>query len=1699
MRSFAILRTNVGLTTNVKVVIDSKYGLSLDSIDSTPELSLSKYKKFDFIKTNFYDELIPYFYDGIPAEIAYTIKYEDDSDSMSDDFSSQYDEIYNYGARNIIDNKNYLEEYEYFAPLYIFKNKLPKNFIIFRVDNPGIQNIDRYNVRTEVFKKFKTVSVFDLTKTSAFGEWLDKNINDNSFFPKTPFEMSYSKLEFSQWNGVDFKSGGYVSKSLFLDDALEEEKEIFELEKFIFDGYKNNKVVFSNIINFSFLFDDTPADSVKLNKWSINRYYGFYLDDMELVKSISPYITPFLNDDATILEGNIINSEIGDPFVEGWSDTRPFYIEYDNEYYKVEKFIETKKSSIKPVSSNVTQPISNNSSFTSKSNVVQVSTGQLVDPNNPVSATYKSDVLTETKVDKWRIISKLDLSGKESVINKNVGYINVDNILINYDQSYFNIDEFDNSDLWIIEIDGKYHNLIKNADGKIQVYTDYSFNFFENDYIYYINKTDSSYTKQVSFIVDDKNPPKKFNIYRLKLTDIKDFDDRIVDTEPSKFEYEKLNELTETDETKLYLTNLNSNTNPRQLDDFIYKEKVVHIPVASEYTANHETFKVIENQLSPIWRKNPVYCRWAFEGSISANDYPYLLNNSDKFEDYNRTVNPFDPDPSRYERNLDYFYTINSSTYSYLHHTLHVENTTNDGIDMNFKFDFDKYLGNSTYIKNNSIATYSVDYFKYFFSKRSNFLSNTITKNTKKYSTFISGDIATPNISLFRGIKFTIYDIENIKLNSNNQIEIINMKSNNTFEDYKVSVLLTSDDNGMIWNIIDKWEPDTFYKKDSIVVYDDILYIASDDNICTSPVVKVDVDASIISIKSTPYNQLVYTSANPVSNNPKADIRFDLAGDSNPGFNSWKIYENKNSKLWNPLKSLMDISDSYKINDVVYKDSNYYIFTGNEKPIDFWNPIIAYSINSNVRNGYSKDSLIIYKSECYISLVNYNIYEPDNITYWKKIIRPSNQSKWETIDVWNPSVKYGGGIYSYVVYDDVVYKTISTNLLSSGETPIYSNLWERVYSFAPDTDYVYQKDDNPIILMNDEYYIITNNPKNKTLENGINIYINKNMKNILINIFVNDNTVSNLYAKERDLLYSSINKKLTATNFIDCINNLSNKYGFSDFLKYTIIDDTADQRIKTHSYNNNIENLKHILFAERPEPIEVKVNSLDIIGVNIDKLKPSKILTDGKVNSLIELNYFNKTHIGSEIVSNNSTPLQVQNYSGLAPITNNRIYRFSGNYMPLFYDISLFSTSNSIEYNEIRVALDLSKSQNILFNFSINETQSEKIIFTYPGASYSKTQDFYNQIINIINNEDIFEGIEFYYELNKIGDKINNSLILNLDENSFDSEHKIWEDISGLSNNTDVIKDTLNTNFLINNIYPGNYINFTNNVNSRVIIPAGNNTGDIIKISDNSTYEFWVNSDSSAKQSFMGSDDRIAFGFENNKIFYKNLYIDNGSLISSTIYSEPIVDKDIWYHLVFTNRYDGTKSYQDIYIDGVKRTDVLYAGGITGAQISSNGFDKDVKYTLGAPLDNDVQMVDKFSGKITNIRIYDRVLTNDEIYSNFVNQHSELIIKYKSTYGDLKIDIKPIYPSLTLNFIDYFEPSITDYYIQFGATGGNPPYTWSLNGGAFTAYTGELAISKGTQNNILVKDIIGMTSSIGYYTINQDDQFKYKIDGDFTY
>jgi hypothetical protein len=1343
LKSFGLLRTNVGLTTNIKVMIDTNYKFSLDSIDSDTNLSFDKFKKVPFTKDNYYDELIPYFYKDLPADTAFSIKYENDVDTMSNDFRYQYDELYNYGARNIVNNKNYTEEYEYFAPLYITKNGLPKNFIIFRVDGSGIGTTNRSNFNVEIIRKLKTVKLFDLSKQSVLGEWLGKNFTDNRYFPDSPLDIDFRNLEFCRWNGIDYQNGGYTYKSLFIDDILDEEKEIFELEKFIFDSYKNNKVVFPNILNFSFLFDDTPSTPEIKRKWSINRYYGFYLNDLELVKTVSPYLSIPLRSDIIILNNsvtgdknsvsNIIYSPSSEnPFLQEWSSKRPFYVEYDGNYYKVEQFTETTSNQLVKVANTSTNTESrmskdlgfSSSKFNKNASVIKKS----VTTNAKSAVEDFGDVI----VTKYKIITNLDLTGlTASSFNQNYAEIDPTNKLITSDGSSikdYQIAGFDSADVWIIEIDGMYHNLV-SIDNSIMLSTDYSFIFNQNDFIYKVRGE----SKKVSTVVDFNNEPKKFSIYKLNFCDIKDFDTRIVDTAYSKYEYEESTNITNTDETKMYLEDIRSLTDPLNLDDFIYKNQIINIPTSSEYTANYETFKIDGNDLSEIWRKNPVYCKWGFHKSLSANDLPYTLNNSLIFEDFNRTTNVYEPYPTRSERNLDYFYTINSATSSYVYHSLHIENVdSNNNIDTTFKFELNKYL-NFTYSYFDSITSttqstspYPYDYFTYLFSKSNKFFNGRIKENSNKYSYFNVGDESVPNHTLFRGMKFDIYEVSSITLNTNNKIDKINIKSSNLFDDYKFSILLSDDNlspifdiidsnkiigvgslpNNFTWSVMEEWRMDkrypastgigtTAWANASKVLHDDILYYRYPVSNTTNPIFTLTQSIPPgISVPSAPYTQgWLYYNNRFVSGVPEAPFW-------SPACNTYtSIVGPTAPNIGQPIKLQEPNNPS-----VVFNSGEYYkcvslpifsVVVGFEY-IDFWNP------TKSITTGYAESSVVIYKNIYYKSLINNNYLNPTTNTWTQSttvyaeaaLEEPTDMRKykeldglkWKIIETWKPLKQYNWN--DIVVYNEKVYKLYTSSTISSGTSfidppkigtePTKSSSWRenRFKSFDSISG------TNSIIRINNNYNILVGGGQEieSKLNNGIIIYINRKWKNILVNININDGTTPNISNSNRDRLYNDINQKLTASNFSNAINDITNKYGFSNYISYIIIDE--NNNIKRYSYSDvdggNIKDLPYLLKCEEPDKLDVKVNSLFKRAVELpNTLNPIKKLDSGKIVDITQLNFYNNVPIAANIIENLFPPKVFENYHGNKNIISNEIYRYSGYYSPVFYDVQLFERDSN--------------------------------------------------------------------------------------------------------------------------------------------------------------------------------------------------------------------------------------------------------------------------------------------------------------------------------------------------------------------------------------------------------------------------------------
>ena len=1357
MKSFSLLRTNVGLTTNVKVMCDSKYNLYLESIDSVPELSITKLKKMQFNKNNFFDELVPYFFKDFPSDVAFSIYYQNDNKNMTQDFSNQYDDLYQMGARNIINNKNYIEEYEYFAPLYIFKGSFPKYFIIFRIDGPGLIELDSDNFKTEFLEKFKAVKVFDLTKNTPIGEWIDRNFTNNPIFPNSCLEIDFRNLEFSKWLGIDYLTGGFTYKSLFLENSLELENTLFDFERFIFDGYKNNKIIFPQIINFSFLFDDTPATPTSLRKWSINRYCGFYIEDLEVIDKITPFISQKLKGDVQILDENILYSPTGDPFLLGFKDNEDMWVEYLGDFYKVEKFTVTKTKKVldKTESKNPTKKLKEE-----KFSKTDVNKSLTTNKGLKQETIKKEEYITST-ITKYRIISDIDLSGKEDILNSRTCYIDSENRIVKLGGSAHLVDGIDDADVNLIEIDGKFHN-ISLVDGYLKLNTDYGFNYKDSyRFEYYVNDPDKEYYNFIDLLITPINLPSSFKIYRVKFTEIKDFDTNIIDTEFSKFEYERVDRLVDSEEPKMFTTDLRIDTNPANYNDYIYNDEVVNIPCASDYTANLETFRVVDNDLTELWRKNPVFCRFGYQKSLSHSDYPYLLNNNDIHENFNKSCDTFNSSPLRSSRNLDYFYTINSGTAgNYLHHTLHIEKNRQDE---SFRFELDKYLNLYTYSVGTSSVKYSSDYFSYFFGGTQSFLDGELVKSVNKYSYFDSGDSSIPNTTVFRGLKFRIFEVESL-IKNEISVEDVNIKSSNIFNDYKFGILLSQnlqgvDSEGHLYDTVN-WGK--FSNIQNELGYLAFRTVATQSGLSIGDIVNIYQNYPTTNQSYSGVSLVTKVGALSSGGFGFATSKFIGVTPSEIGTDNTGYY--KTNIIWKIIRN-WETDVEYKSGDYVLHDSILYRVTQQHTPEDvtkdpsdledfyqlttlkypFWNPNINYSegdwcfrdddyyVRNNVNENdgidfwydkkiYStKNTVVKWKGKYYKS-------EKDNIIKtkpnqnkrlnsistniaenWKEVPRPQKWSSidgfmrenqpvneedlWDKIPIWsNDEIYYVG---DFAIYNSTLYKCTVDGADFDFEPGTTNGelRWDRIYSFQPETSFIYSPSKNPIISIGDSYYYCSWN-NGLTLDSGINIYINKKWKNVLVNIAINDNTLPFIEGYERDFLYNDTSSRITAANFIKQFNDLDSFYDFVDYTTYIVIE--TDGSIKKFNFNNNLENIPYLLTCEEPDLFELKNDTLNykVSTVSRTELKPIRYLVNGEIDSLQKLNYYNEIPLGCEIDRNvDEKPFGV-NYGGRSNITISKnatvkpksnanisesFYRHSGNYMPIFYEVELFRQPSEFE------------------------------------------------------------------------------------------------------------------------------------------------------------------------------------------------------------------------------------------------------------------------------------------------------------------------------------------------------------------------------------------------------------------------------------
>ena len=181
------------------------------------------------------------------------------------------------GARYCI-SKNYSEKFKYFAPIYLNK-EVPEKFVIFKI--PGASHLPISETKASypyakaghlksILDDAQIIKTFDLGVDSHIGKYL-KKMQSNPLFPSTTLNFPFNRGLLASYSGVAYKVGCYTEKFENLQDLIIGGKTITDFEEYVTLGYERNSVIYPNILNLEFLFDDT-SDDFEFNRYLIKQF-----------------------------------------------------------------------------------------------------------------------------------------------------------------------------------------------------------------------------------------------------------------------------------------------------------------------------------------------------------------------------------------------------------------------------------------------------------------------------------------------------------------------------------------------------------------------------------------------------------------------------------------------------------------------------------------------------------------------------------------------------------------------------------------------------------------------------------------------------------------------------------------------------------------------------------------------------------------------------------------------------------------------------------------------------------------------------------------------------------------------------------------------------------------------------------------------------------------------------------------------------------------------------------------------------------------------------------------------------------------------------------------------------------------------------------------------------------------------------------
>ena len=170
----------------------------------------------------------------------------------------------------------------------------------------------------KILPKATIVSTFDLTENSDIGKYLRK-IKTNPGYTENLIDVRFEDNQLTTFNGVNYSVGIFDKKGDYLLDYYENPETQIGFEDFITNGFRNNGIISYKLLNMEFLFNDTDSEN-----YTINRYFGLYVNAPELAKFK-------LDGDALFKSlGSSGNTPIPDRNEKGYYNQENSYFQYND-------------------------------------------------------------------------------------------------------------------------------------------------------------------------------------------------------------------------------------------------------------------------------------------------------------------------------------------------------------------------------------------------------------------------------------------------------------------------------------------------------------------------------------------------------------------------------------------------------------------------------------------------------------------------------------------------------------------------------------------------------------------------------------------------------------------------------------------------------------------------------------------------------------------------------------------------------------------------------------------------------------------------------------------------------------------------------------------------------------------------------------------------------------------------------------------------------------------------------------------------------------------------------------------------------------------------------------------------------------------------------------------------------------------------